>query len=79
MRKVFQSLLWVGAASFVTLSCSRIQEEPAVVADPVEQGGTADFYMQVKAGDPATKTVIDDQGDSYESCSHGHLRFVPFR
>ncbi|MBO5596210.1 MAG: DNA/RNA non-specific endonuclease [Bacteroidales bacterium] len=66
MRKVFQSLLWVGAASFVTLSCSRIQEEPALVADPVEQGGTADFYMQVKAGDPATKTVIDDQGESYD-------------
>ena len=51
MRKVFQSLLWVGAASFVTLSCSRIQEEPALVADPVEQGGTADFYMQVKKYD----------------------------
>ena len=65
MRKVFQSLLWVGAAALFTLSCSRIQEEPALVADPVEQGGTADFYMQVKAGDPATRTVIDDQGDSY--------------
>lgn len=65
MRKALHSFLWMGAAALFTLSCSRIQEEPALVADPVEQGGTADFYMQVKAGDPATKTVIDDQGDSY--------------
>ncbi len=61
MRKALHSFLWMGAAALFTLSCSRIQEEPALAPEQT----VTPFRMQVKAGDPATKTVIDDNGDSY--------------
>ena len=61
MRKALHSFLWMGAAALFTLSCSRIQEEPALTPEQT----VTPFRMQVKAGDPATKTVIDDNGDSY--------------
>lgn len=61
MRKALHSFLWMGAAALFTLSCSRIQEEPALTPEQT----VTPFRMQVKAGDPATKTVIDDQGDAY--------------
>lgn len=53
--------MWMGAAALFTLSCSRIQEEPALTPEQT----VTPFRMQVKAGDPATKTVVDDQGDAY--------------
>ena len=53
--------MWMGAAALFTLSCSRIQEEPALTPEQT----VTPFRMQVKAGDPATKTVIDDNGESY--------------
>ena len=61
MRKALHSFLWMGAAALFTLSCSRIQEEPALTPEQT----VTPFRMQVKAGDPATKTVIDDNGESY--------------
>ena len=61
MRKALHSFLWMGAAALFTLSCSRIQEEPVLQPEPAANR----FQMQVKAGDPATKTVVDDQGDAY--------------
>lgn len=62
MKRIFNFLTWMGVAAAVTLSCSRIQEEPALTPEKTD----AQFHMQVKAGDPATKTVIDDNGDSYD-------------
>ncbi len=61
MKHILNFLTWMGVAAAVTLSCSRIQEEPALTPEKTD----AQFHMQVKAGDPATKTVIDDNGDSY--------------
>lgn len=61
MKHVLHFFLWTGAAAMLTLSCSRMQEEQA----PGTETGTASFLMQVNAGDPATKTVIDDNGDSF--------------
>lgn len=61
MKHILHSFLWMGAVAMVTLSCSRIQEEPVLTPEPAARS----FQMQVKAGDPATKTVIDDNGDSY--------------
>ena len=61
MKHIFNFLTWMGVATAVTLSCSRIQEEPALTPEKTD----AQFHMQVKAGDPATKTVIDDNGAEY--------------
>lgn len=61
MKHILNFLTWMGVAAAVTLSCSRIQEEPALTPEKTD----AQFHLQVKAGDPATKTVIDDNGDSY--------------
>lgn len=61
MKHILDFLTWMGVAAAVTLSCSRIQEEPALTPEKTD----AQFHLQVKAGDPATKTVIDDNGDSY--------------
>ncbi len=61
MKHSVHSFLWMGVAALVALSCSRIQEEPVLQPEPAANR----FQMQVKAGDPATKTVIDDLGDAY--------------
>lgn len=61
MKHSVHSFLWMGVAALVALSCSRIQEEPVLQPEPA----ATRFQMQVKAGDPATKTVVDDQGDAY--------------
>lgn len=61
MKHILNFLTWMGVAVAVTVSCSRMQEEPALT--PEKTG--AQFHMQVKAGDPATKTVIDDNGAEY--------------
>ena len=61
MKHVLHFLLWTGVAAMLTLSCSRMQEEAA----PSGQPGASGFFMQVNAGDPATKTVVDDNGASY--------------
>jgi len=61
MKHVLHFLLWTGVAAMLTLSCSRMQEETA----PSGQPGASGFFMQVNAGDPATKTVVDDNGASY--------------
>ncbi len=61
MKHILNFLTWMGVAAAVTLSCSRIQEEPALTPEKTD----TQFHMQVKAGDPATKTVIDDNGAEY--------------
>lgn len=65
MKNTFKFAMWMGVAAMLTItSCSRKEEivpkeenESKVAAQP--------FRMTVESGDPSTKTVISEEGDSY--------------
>lgn len=59
MKKALKSILWTGVALSLALSsCSQKEEldDPTPFVPP--------FHMQVSAGDPTTKTVIDEVSDT---------------
>lgn len=67
MKNTFKFAMWMGVAAMLTItSCSRREEivpegENAVIPGTVVQP----FRMTVESGDPSTKTVISEAGDSY--------------
>lgn len=53
-------LFITGCALIAALACSKEEEKPK---DQLSQKPAAEFRMQVNAGDPATRTIVSDNGD----------------
>ena len=70
MKQIVKSILWTGVALSLALSsCSRkeelspLEKETVDVVPGKENPTVPPFRMEVNAGDPATKTVIDEVSD----------------
>ncbi len=67
MKNTFKFAMWMGVAAMLTItSCSRREEIVPEGENTVIPGTVAQpFHMTVESGDPTTRTVISEAGDSY--------------
>lgn len=61
MKKYLNRFIGLGFAVLATLACSREEVNAPENTRPVSES----FHMKVSAGDPTTKTVINEEGGSY--------------
>ena len=61
MKKYLYRIIGLGFAVLAPLACSREEVNAPENTRPVSES----FQMKVSAGDPTTKTVIDEAGENY--------------
>ena len=61
MKKYLNRIIGLGFAVLATLACSREEVNAPENTRPVSES----FHMKVSAGDPTTKTIINEEGGSY--------------